>query len=486
MNNLNLNNNEKDLILEKFNDKIKKGADAKQLQYDVFASDLCYNIIDLKNLLETFLFKKEFQFKTTNCLMINIEKDTIRYHSALKEFSKLSFNSFVHLKATYWKEKENFIKDLGFIIDFLKQFNNKIDVNFCVNDLKINDFSEINDKNIEIQDGPLACYCSHVRAMIYGYLNFEYYTIITEDDLLVANTEKIEKYIKEIPDDWHIICLNSIPLNEKYDQPVYKFRNKFHSTHFYIIKNSILPFIFQNVYPIYDQIDILIANLYDKINIYNIVETVYQKNFSTNTQNNLYVIFNSPNYQPIREYLNKIKNDLFSIINIKITDNLEEINKNITEQIIQDVIYNYIINNFNYNNSNIDDNEKSLIKKVNENNLDQEEELEKEQKLDLILDKNNEQLEVKDLFKNIYKNLFILINCVVKGKNINSQTIILINEMQHIINCLVPQHLFSFNFNLLHVFIVVSFQLFSFSLFVLLEITFIFFEAVNFCFMLFP
>ena len=42
--------------------------------------------------------------------MINIEKDTIRYQSALKEFNKLSFNSFVHLKATYWKEKNNFIK----------------------------------------------------------------------------------------------------------------------------------------------------------------------------------------------------------------------------------------------------------------------------------------------------------------------------------------------------------------------------------------
>lgn len=433
--NLNLNNNEKELILQQFKDKIATGADAKQLQYDVFidVDNLCYNIIDLKKLIETFLFKKEFQLKTTNSLMINIEKDTIRYHSALKEFNKLSFNSFVHLKATYWKEKENFIKDLGFIIDFLKQFNNKINVNFCVNDLKINDFSEINDKNIKIQDGPLACYCSHVRAMIYGYLNFEDYTIIIEDDLLVANTEKIEKYIKEIPDDWDIICLNSVPLNKKYDEPVYKFINTFHSTHFYIIKNSILPFIFQNIYPIYDQIDVLIANLYDKINIYNIVETVYQKNFSTNTQNNLYVIFNSPNYKPIREYLDIIRNDLLSIINIKITDNLEEINKNITEQIIQDVIYNYIINNFNYNNSNIDDNEKSLIKKVNENNLDQEQELYKEQKLDLIL--LNEQLEVKDLFKNIYKNLFIFINCVVKGKNIYSETIILINEIQHIIKC---------------------------------------------------
>ena len=41
------------------------------------------------------------------------------------------------------------------------------------------------------------------------------------------------------------------------------------------------------------QIDILIARLYDRLNIYNIVDTVYQKNFSTNTQNNLFVIYNT-------------------------------------------------------------------------------------------------------------------------------------------------------------------------------------------------
>ena len=35
-------------------------------------------------------------------------------------------------------------------------------------------------------------------------------------------------------------------------------------------------------------------------------ETVFQKNISTNTQNNLYVIFNSPHYEGIREQLVKI------------------------------------------------------------------------------------------------------------------------------------------------------------------------------------
>ena len=44
---------------------------------------------------------------------------------------------------------------------------------FDPNTLSINEFSEFNDPNIYIQDGPLACYCSHVRSMIYSYTNFD-------------------------------------------------------------------------------------------------------------------------------------------------------------------------------------------------------------------------------------------------------------------------------------------------------------------------
>ena len=209
----------------------------------------------------------------------------------------------------------------------------------------MNDFSEINDHNIYIQDGPLACYCSHVRAMIYGHLNFDDYTIIIEDDAFISNTENIEKYIKEIPSDWDIILLNAFPLNIKYDTPWYKMKNTFHSTHFYIIKNSALPIIFKNIYPIYDQIDVLIAKLYNKLNIYNITDTVYQKNFSTNTQNNLNAILNSPGYQCIRDYLDNIKKSLFEYLEFKLTDNSEN-NIKIVEQIFYDVIYNFIVNNF--------------------------------------------------------------------------------------------------------------------------------------------
>ena len=64
---------------------------------------------------------------------------------------------------------------------------------------------------------------------------------------------------------------------------MYKFNDLFHSAHFYIIKNECFPNLFKHMYPITNQVDILIAQLYDKLNIYNITETVTQKEFFTNS-----------------------------------------------------------------------------------------------------------------------------------------------------------------------------------------------------------
>ena len=202
-------------------------------------------------------------------------------------------------------------------MNFLRKFNPDIPKY----KLEINNFSEINDPNIYITDGPLACYISHLRAMIYGYLNFKDYCIIMEDDATITNTENIKKYLKDIPNDWDIINMNSSPKNVKYDSNCYKFVDEFHSSHFYIVKITCLETIFKNVYPVIDQIDVLISKLFSTLNIYNITDTVYQRNLSTNTQNNLYVIFNSPYYDVIRYHLNRIGNKLENYINKELCDN---------------------------------------------------------------------------------------------------------------------------------------------------------------------
>uniref|UniRef100_A0A6C0EXW1 Protein kinase domain-containing protein n=1 Tax=viral metagenome TaxID=1070528 RepID=A0A6C0EXW1_9ZZZZ len=419
-------------ILSTYKSQISSGTDAKQFQYDYFAINKCTNQIDLKNILEQYIFKKPIK---SNFILINIMKDAKRYHSAVNQYKTLSITNFVHLKATYWKEKAKFTNDLKFILEFMEQFNPMITDNIDkIENLQMTEFSDFTDSNIYIQDGPLACYCSHVRAMIFGYLHFEDYTVITEDDILISNTENISKYISMIPDDWDIICLNAMPINIKYEGPYYKFTDLFHSTHFYIIKNKVLPFLFANMYPIVDQVDILIAKLHNQINIYNIIDTVYQKNYSTNTQNNLYVILNSPNYKSIRGYLDELKLLLNNNINLLLPNNIEN-NGIITSNIIFDVIYNYIINNMNYIENNDNDiQEKSILEKsiidssvLEYNNIE-------DGNIDGI-DYNIGYINDNSLLQNkrLFELIFIITNCSVKGINVTKKVVFLIKNINHII-----------------------------------------------------
>ena len=241
------------MIIEDLKNHIATGVDAKIMQYEESATDISDDRIDIIDILGG----------KQNCILINMEKDKERYHSALKQLEKVSIKEFVHLKGTdgRMKVKTNLENDLTYILTFLGQFN----TNIQPKQIKINEFSETNDPGVNLQDGPLGCYCSHLRALIYAYLNFEDYTIICEDDISITNTEKIEKYIKQIPDDWDIICLNSRAKNIKYDEPFYKFENDFHSLHFYIVRHKALPTIFQNMYPMTDQVDVLMSDMVPKI-----------------------------------------------------------------------------------------------------------------------------------------------------------------------------------------------------------------------------
>jgi GR25 family glycosyltransferase involved in LPS biosynthesis/predicted Ser/Thr protein kinase len=317
---------------------IATGVDAKILQYEENALEISDDKIDLIEILGG----------KQNCILINMEKDVERYHTSVEQLKKVSIQKFVHLKGTDGgnKNKEFLEKDLTYILNFISQFNSEIKPK----QIKINEFSEINDSGVHIQDGPLGCYCSHLRALIYGYLNYEDYTIICEDDISITNTEKIKKYITQIPNDWDVICLNSNGKNISYgDLPFYKFTDEFHSGHFYIVKNSSMPEIFKWMYPMTDQVDVLLSNSHKVLNIYNIPDTVYQKNLETNTQNNLDTIFSSPNYNVVRDALNKSEELLNHFSNSILPDNMKR-NKLIVKHIMYDVIFNFMLTKGNNNN----------------------------------------------------------------------------------------------------------------------------------------
>jgi GR25 family glycosyltransferase involved in LPS biosynthesis/tRNA A-37 threonylcarbamoyl transferase component Bud32 len=318
------------LETEELKTHLATGVDAKIMQYEENAINISDDTIDFPSLLDG----------TQTYVLINMEKDVERYKTSVEQLKKLSIQNFVHLKGTDGKNKTQLEGDLTLILQYLKLHNNDV----IDNDVKINEFSEVNNTGVHLQEGPLGCYCSHLRAMIYSHMRGSDYTIIIEDDISITNTENIQKYIKQIPDDWDVICLNSRGKNVRYDEPFYKFTEEFHSNHFYIIKNSSFPEIFKWMYPMTDQVDVLLSNAYNVLNIYNISDTIYQKNIETNTQNNLETIFSSPNYSVVRDSLKRSEELLNHFAN-EILPNNEERNKLIVKHIMYDVLYNYILTN---------------------------------------------------------------------------------------------------------------------------------------------
>lgn len=375
---------------EKFSNLIKYGIDAKLLQYEDNATDICHDLIDLRSILAHSLGKNV----AMNCVMINLEKDVKRYESAVNELKKLQISEFIHLKGTYWKDRSGLVNDLNNILDFLRVFND--DVPSAV---KLNDFSEISDSNIAIQDGPLACYCSHLRAWIYAYYHFSDYVLVVEDDLAVVNTDKIARYVKEVDEDWDIICFNSAPKNTIYTTSWYRFIEPFHSTHFYIIRHNSLKKLFKTMYPVYDQVDVLLANRIGDLKIFNIPDTVYQKNWSTNTQNNLHAIFESPNYAILRTHVSKAYQMLKHYTDKLLPNN--EHNDNIIDTLMNDVVFDYVVR---------DESNKS-IGSIETYDFD-----------DTVFFDDDEYIE-------LLKSIEIFLNCVKKGIQPISQARLLVGIM---------------------------------------------------------
>lgn len=173
--------------------------------------------------------------------------------------------------------------------------------------------------------------------------------------------------------------------------------------------------IFKNIYPIYDQIDILLSKLHNQLNIYNIPNSVLQKNFESNTQNNLFVIYNSPNYEFIRITINKVKALLLEIICSELqidckTEQHEKFLKNIVLKILFDVIFSKILSideiDANYFNE--------LKDNISNSNIYDE----------YFLNNQREKL---------HAEIYVIINACVKGINADITTKNIIDDIYEII-----------------------------------------------------
>lgn len=322
----------------------KAGTDVKLLQYErnapMGAADRC---VDFLASVRANIGQAEAPIAV---MLINIEKDLRRYGSAVGELKKLGIPTFSHLKATYWRNREQFTQDINTIAAFLR-----ITVGAAVpQQITFDAFSTPSDPAIHIQDGPLACYCSHLRAMIGAYMQGADAVLICEDDMMVADTAAMTRAASQIPGDWDVITFNSVPIGaaDKYtvtaEQPWHRLTGPFYSTHFYLVRRKALPTIFRAMWPITDQVDILLSRLYPVLAMYNVPATVYQKNYSTNTQNNLWVILTSVGYEPVRARMRDFTAAYCTRVVAQVGCD-QDIARAIVENAVIDVLHQYITAN---------------------------------------------------------------------------------------------------------------------------------------------
>lgn len=116
---------------------------------------------------------------------------------------------------------------------------------------------------------------THDEAINYAYKNKnEYlYTLVIENCVKITDTNRIMQSIKEIEDDWDIVCFGANPVKNidkcyysTYSH--YKFKCSFSEAKFYIIKNSLLNMFIQNN-------NTNFGEMYQTFNIYNVNRCIY-------------------------------------------------------------------------------------------------------------------------------------------------------------------------------------------------------------------
>jgi hypothetical protein len=155
-----------------------------------------------------------------------------------------------------------------------------------------------------------------------------------------------------------------------------------------------------------------IGNMQDILNIYNIKDTVTQKNFGKNIQNNLHTVCNTPVCTELVNELDILDVVCLTYVSDKLKDNNQTINKNITNKIIEDVIFYNLFNHLDISQSEI----------INE-----------------FYSKNKIQNRNTKLYEQLYK----VVKYYIKDNRIDSYVLKLIDAINHILDSFTFHNVYS-------------------------------------------
>lgn len=387
------------LLLKQFNDyfHLRNEDDKYVIKQNINTQLVCNKINFIKIMNRKFNLTSNYNEE--KAIVINLTKDVIRLKNFYNDIDLLNINNIYKLNAIHYKDTEKMNKTFIKIIKFIQQFDNSIKYS----ELVIDELFDNNNDDILIKKAPLATYLSHIKAMMYGYHKNKYYTIIMEDDIDIIETKTIENVINSIPEDWDIITFGCKIFGCDKNIKFYKMEGSFYNLHFYIIKNSSFNKIFKLLYPIKEQIDVILLNSENGLIIYNIEDSIIQKKYVSNIQTDLHILFTSENYKDVREYLFRIKNIIKNILDDYLPKN--KFNQNIAEYIY----YNFLIRLI-HNYSDKDDNT------INNNNYSE--------LINIYITEYNEMI----------SNLTDVLKHTCKGYNTNNKSIEIINNILYVIS----------------------------------------------------
>ena len=224
-------------------------------------------------------------FEITNKIplfYINLDENKDRNEHIIKIIKKFDFKNVERISAVNTKTFENVLK-----------YKNLIS-SYSLDKLKINNEKKSRTKNLELTNGSIGCYLSHLnicKKMIENNIEF---ALVFEDDLIIdCDKDHFWKVIKNlnIPPDTDIFLLDAIYEKNNKNELISKIKF-FLCTHSYMITLNGAKKILESAYPIEIQIDAFFSKLgeNEKLNIYvlkgnNSLKIKQNYKFQTNIQN---------------------------------------------------------------------------------------------------------------------------------------------------------------------------------------------------------
>lgn len=245
-----------------------------KVQYNIDKKSSVFNDVKVNFPLTEYLNKR--LGGKGSCHYINIDKRTERKNRVKNELKNVGLCA-QKSSATFWKDKNKTEDDLLKLLKFVKK-----DYNYrpTIND----DGTVSGDPNITVSKGVLGCYVSQSSLLKKLGESNDQYIWITEDDITFvpnAHSQLIMLFdeLFEMDPNWDVVHMGSRKYPNIFDALtiIHKWDDIFINAQCYIVRKKAIATILSTLYPMIEQVDVVISRSFKKLRMYNFDGICYQQ-----------------------------------------------------------------------------------------------------------------------------------------------------------------------------------------------------------------